>query len=455
MALAISASLAGPTLPQVAQIVVTGLTVGQVYVVTGQASGITWVVRGGQAVPAATQVVLTDVATPVNAPIVYTVASGAEYAATSVPLTVPYPGEYVLTSLDGRLAVGFDWHGNDNPRDVRLRTATFEVPGRTTPVVRWDVASGETGELMLRATPAQTQALRLHLRERGPLMVLRTDGAQLDLAPVEYVAITRVTHVSFGFDGTRLWSLAFEVIDDPEPATVLAVSTWDDFDVAYSTPSYTRTNLNTNPSAETATTGYTASAATLTRLNTPAGYAAAGSYFLNAAYSASALPSLTRSVLTLPDGAVGQWVGIGVSMRGASGATHARVRIQVGTTDSYSAYLPVSQSAIARFTHAVQVPAGATTVTTSVAFYGSGAGAVVTAGATRVDAWQIETAPTQAQALARVADYFDGAVGGGTWTGTAHASTATRLDAPTWDDFDAEWASLTWDQFDQVDWSTR
>jgi hypothetical protein len=232
MALAIATDLVGPASPQVVQVTVSGLTVGQSFVVSAEAAGTSWTVRGGDAVAVAAQVVLTDVATPVNAAVTYTVVSGTE-SASAAPVTVPFDGDYVLCSLDGRVAVGYEWHGNDNPREVHLRTATFDVPGRSTPVVRWDVSSGEAGELMLRATPTQSALLRAHLRERGPVMILRTDGAQLDLAPVEYVAITRVSHASFGFDGTRLWSVRFELIEDPEPSLVLAVSTWDDFDEVY------------------------------------------------------------------------------------------------------------------------------------------------------------------------------------------------------------------------------
>lgn len=232
MALGIVSALAGDSDPQAVQIVVTGMTVGQSYRVTAGWLGGVLPVRGGEGVATSSQLVIADVATPINTPLTYSVEHGGA-SASATPLTVPFLGEYVLTSPDGQVSIRFEWHGNNNPRGLHMRTDQFEIAGRPFPVIRWDVSAGETGELMLRTTPEQTAAITTQLRERGPVMLLRTNGALLDLAPVEYIAVTGAQHQSFDFDGTRLWTLTFEVLSDPEPGTVVPIATWADYDAYY------------------------------------------------------------------------------------------------------------------------------------------------------------------------------------------------------------------------------
>lgn len=228
----ISLSLVGSFTPQSVQLVITGVTAGQSLHVTGDAAGHAWTVRGGAGAVGSAQVILVDAATPLNVPITYTVTvEGQPF--TAAPITVPFGSEYVLQSLDGRTVVPFEWHGADDSRDIHLRSVLFDVPGRSHPLARWDTAGGETVALPIRTTPAATAALLAQLRTAGPVMLLRTDGSIYDIPAVQYLIITRAPRALFGFDGLRLWTLTYEVIDDPEPDAILATSTWDDFDVAY------------------------------------------------------------------------------------------------------------------------------------------------------------------------------------------------------------------------------
>lgn len=225
--------LAGAVEPRSVRLSISGVTAGQSFTVTGSAGGFTWAVRGGSgAVPSTGTVILTDAASPLNVAITYTLTlEGVPY--TAGPITVPYDGRYVLQSLDGRTVVPFRWHDNRDPRDQRMRTSVLEIPGRSTPVVRWDVSAGQSRRLVIRTTPAATRVLLDRLNTHGPVLLLRTDGTLRDFAPASYLALTAAPDQLFGVEGERLWSLSVEVIDDPEPGTILASATWDDFDAVY------------------------------------------------------------------------------------------------------------------------------------------------------------------------------------------------------------------------------
>ncbi|NCT90258.1 hypothetical protein GXB85_04725 [Cellulomonas sp. APG4] len=225
-------SLVGANAPQVVQLAVSGLTAGQQVTVTGAAVGHTWPVRGGTVTATTGQVLLTDVLAPLNVPITYTVRVD-DLTLVTDPITVPHDAQYVLQSLDGRTVIPFAWHDNDDPRETHLRSQSFSVPGRSTPVVRWDTSGGESGELVVRTTPSGTALLVEHLRDVSPLLVVRTDGTLLDLPPAEHILVHGAVRRLIGFDGLRIWSLRFDVVDDPEPSVVVAVSTVADFNAVY------------------------------------------------------------------------------------------------------------------------------------------------------------------------------------------------------------------------------
>lgn len=241
MPAAISASLVGTSTPKAVQVVVTGLTNGQAYVIRGKFGTVKWAVRAGSGTSDGTQVIRSDLFAPINTPVSYEVevveVDGA-VAATSSPITVPYTGpdsdgsKYVLTSLDGKSAAGFTWQDNGDPREVAVRASRFEIPGRARPVVMYDVAAGEDGALVVNTEDANTAAMLALVRAGAPLL-LRTDGTVRDLAPVEIVHIISAGRILTGARNQRRWTLGFTVIDDPEPLTVVPTSTWADFDRAY------------------------------------------------------------------------------------------------------------------------------------------------------------------------------------------------------------------------------
>lgn len=236
MPVAVTASLVGTSDPRAVQVVVTGLTVGDQYEIRGNWSGGSWPVRAGTGTADASQVVRTDVQSPVNIPVTYTVAVGGLDAATSAPVTVDYAGRYVLQSLDGKRSAQFRWLDNGAPREHLLRSSVFFVPGRPEPVVVYDVAAGEDGELLVATGGTQTAALRDLVRAGAPLL-LRTDGTIRDVAAVEFVQLrsarSALSGAGVGSTNDRRWTLGFTVLADPEPNTLVASSTWDDFDAVY------------------------------------------------------------------------------------------------------------------------------------------------------------------------------------------------------------------------------
>jgi hypothetical protein len=249
MTVALAAALVGDDVPLAVQLSATGLTVAQNYTIQGTlADGTTWIVRGGnEALADTTQIILYDVATPINVPITYQVLNNAVVVASATPLTVTYDGQTVLNSINGDLTAGFIWMNNDAPQSMLMRSNTFQIPGRLLPVVRFDVSGGESGEILAETTEAQSADMRT-LLQAGGLAILRTDGAVQDVAPVQFVLITGVSS-SLWIGTTRRWTLSYQVVGDPQPDAAVAAITWDDFDVAYA--ALTWANFDTEWAAQT------------------------------------------------------------------------------------------------------------------------------------------------------------------------------------------------------------
>lgn len=246
MALAISAILVGSGTPQAVQVAVTGATIGDSYTITGgDAGGDAWTVRGGDStVAAATTVIVVDVASPINVPITYTVTHDADGAtATASPITVPYAGSYVLTTMDGSLSASFLWMNNQDPIDTPMRNALFYIPGRAAPVVRYDVPGADTGTLQILTEGTQTAALKAVINAQGGLALLRGDGTLVDFPSVQFLAVTNNQRVLAGGASTeRIWTLAYATVSDPEPDAVVTAVDWDDFDLPWSTDTWTSFN---------------------------------------------------------------------------------------------------------------------------------------------------------------------------------------------------------------------
>lgn len=233
----VTVALLGVVQPQPVQIVITGVTAGDAVTVRGVAGGSSWAVPGGVFTSTGEQVVLVDNRAPINIPVAYEVTVGGS-TVTSTSVTVGYDGaRQVLQSLDGRTVVDFVWRDNGLPMEPVLRSVAFDVPGRARPPARFAAGGDGGGSLSIRTNAAGTAALLTMLKTGRPL-VLRTGGAARDFPAVELLLIQVAPNSLFGAINARedrVWNLPYLLVDDPEPGTVMAGSTWDDFDAAFAT----------------------------------------------------------------------------------------------------------------------------------------------------------------------------------------------------------------------------
>lgn len=456
MAVTLTATLVSSGSPQPVQVVLDGVTAGVAYVVEGTSGdGSVWPVAGGSGTSAGVQVVLVDNRSALNTPVTYrVVTAGVTY--TAMPVTVTYPGRYLLQSLDGQTSVGFTWQDNGLPQSLAPRSATYDVPGRARPPARFATSGDGGGDIVVRTSPANTETMRELLRAGRPVVV-RTDGLVRDLPAVDIVIITQASNRLWpAIDGgepsrDRVWSLGYVLIDDPEPSAALSAFTWDDFDAAmldrtWSMPSTALTNRITNPSFETNTTSWVAAgtSAVLTR-PTSGGYvgsaharvtagAALATFGLNGSTTYAVTAGEAFSVRAQVRGTAGRTVGLRMTWTGATATSGATATI-------------VSASDWQALTYTGTVPVGATAARVDVVVSSTG---VAIGNVVDVDGVMA------LRATSAIYGYFDGATtstAGVTyaWTSTAHASTstATRTDLS----FDALFASSTWNGFDTTDWS--
>ena len=234
MPLAIVAALGGAaTQPRPVQVNVTGLTIGQAYTVTASTAAWSRVVQGGEGTATSTQLLLIDVATPLNTALTYTVVHAATSAA-SAPVTVDYDGDAVLQSLDGITIAGFDWQDNADPRAQDPRAAFYRPAGRSRPIMHYDVAGDESGTIVAETSGADTTALRELIRQGAPVL-LRAEVGLRDIDPVEVIGVSAAPRELIGaVGGLREWSLAYTLVSD-EDDTPLVMVTLDHLNQYYAT----------------------------------------------------------------------------------------------------------------------------------------------------------------------------------------------------------------------------
>jgi len=249
VALAITAALVGAaTQPRPVQVNVTGLTIGQTYVITASASGWSRTVQGGEGTATATQVLLIDVATPLNAALTYSVVH-ASATATSSAVTVAYAaGDSLLQSLDGTVVAGFKWMDNEDPREQETRVALYRPAGRERPIMHYDVAGDESGTIVARTGVSDTVALRELVRQGAPVL-LRAEVGLRDIDPVEVIGILGAPRKLVGaVGGRREWDISYALVSDEDSAPLVMV-TLDHLNTYYATKKLS--DINTQWSGQT------------------------------------------------------------------------------------------------------------------------------------------------------------------------------------------------------------
>lgn len=253
MALAVAVAHIGAEIPQAIQIAITGATIGDSYTVNGNWSGGQWPVRGGDSTVATdTQIVLVDVASPINVAMTYTVTHDADGAfVTSSSITATHPDDEILTSVDGLDVIRLVRRLNDGaPRALTMRSQIYPIPGRNLPGLRFDVSAGESIQLAVDTIDDDTENL-FDLLRSGGLVLLRNNGAIRDTPASEFLLVSDVSTVLNGIDDTRSWSLGCQVVDDPEPDVIVVVDTWDQFDAVYAVLPSTWANFDSEWSTKT------------------------------------------------------------------------------------------------------------------------------------------------------------------------------------------------------------
>lgn len=217
----------------------SGMVLGGTYRVTGAtADGLSWSVRGGVGTVTGDQVLLVDVLAPLNTTLVYTVTDGVDTWAASATVR-PYAGWHVLGSLDGLIVVDVLRGKDGDQRTPMPRQATFDIPGKGFPVVRYDGATAGSGSMLMRTTGVDSAGLSSLVAAGRPVVALHNPKKchlpQCDVPLAEIILLTAAPNrFSSRMDlAERIWELEYLLVADPEPGTPVPVTSWDDFDVAH------------------------------------------------------------------------------------------------------------------------------------------------------------------------------------------------------------------------------
>lgn len=192
--------------------------------------------RGGSGVGAGQQIVLADHAAPINRQVQYRLLRGGVQVATASIARASRHAD-VLVSLDGRTAAGFrrSASGGDARQGVR-RGASTDVPGNPYPPTRLAPVAGKGGgTLVAHTTGVDTARLRDLLDGNGLCYVLHScdlPGCDIPLTELAWVSADENHRLAGGLP-VRVWSLAYVLVADPEPALVMGVSSWADFDAHF------------------------------------------------------------------------------------------------------------------------------------------------------------------------------------------------------------------------------
>jgi hypothetical protein len=194
-------------------------------------------VRGGSGAPASAQVVLVDVAAPINTLVSYQLYIDGTVTVTGAT-TRTYAGGSAIVAADGSGSADFTWlaAGGDR-REPGIRFHASDVSGRRRPPIRLaPVPADGGGSLLADTTGGNTSALRALA---GKVCHLLHNPAACHVPDCDIPLTETVLYTSMDSDRSeridaahRRWSLAYLLVDDPEPDYRVPVSTWDEFDAA-------------------------------------------------------------------------------------------------------------------------------------------------------------------------------------------------------------------------------
>lgn len=212
------------------------MATGGTYRVTGSTpDGLTWPVRGGVGTVTGQQLTLVDVMAPLNTQLIYRVTDGVgEWSAYQV--VRPHTGWHVLESLDGLIVVDVLRRDDGDERSPGVRQVTFDISGVPFPAVRYDRATAGSGAMKVRTNSPHSARLQSLVDAGRPFVALHNPKKcplpECDVPLAQLVLLTGASNrlAPRRDRAEREWDLSYLLVADPEPNTVVPVTTWDEWD---------------------------------------------------------------------------------------------------------------------------------------------------------------------------------------------------------------------------------
>lgn len=209
----------------------------------GLGAEVTYTPRGGYGVGMGAQVVVVDYAAPIRRQVSYRLlVNGVQVSAGTITRTSPTAN--AVTNLSGSLAVHADRVEGDVRASIRRHHVT-DVPGNPYAVIRRAAVAGKGPvSVSLGTSGADTTRMRELLDSNDLCYLLHScDLPDCDLPLVElgYWSSESDARMAPGV-ATRRWSLTLTPQADPEPALLVGLSTWDEFDAHFAGKTWTDFN---------------------------------------------------------------------------------------------------------------------------------------------------------------------------------------------------------------------
>ena len=207
-------------------------------------TGFKWVPRAGVWTGTGEQRVIGDSLAPINTEFRYRLTTSNGVEAESSPVVRRWQGLSLMTDTAGKMPVNLLWQGTDQ-REMKMRLTEHEVPGRRTPVMVYAPTMGAgTVSLTARTNRRDTPALKLLLGTPTPVALFHNPEhcvqCRAGACDVDLVTLMSPTSVSMERAARldiaeRTWTIKGTITSLPQASTLLALSTWTDFDARAAT----------------------------------------------------------------------------------------------------------------------------------------------------------------------------------------------------------------------------
>lgn len=207
-------------------------------------TGFKWVPRAGVWTGTGEQRVIGDSLAPINIEFRYRLTTSSGVEVESSPVVRRWQGLSLMTDTAGKMPVNLLWQGTDQ-REMKMRLTEHEVPGRRTPVMVYAPTMGAgTVSLTARTNRRDTPALKLLLGTPTPVALFHNPEhcvqCRAGACDVDLVTLMSPTSVSMERAARldiaeRTWTIKGTITSLPQASTLLALSTWTDFDARAAT----------------------------------------------------------------------------------------------------------------------------------------------------------------------------------------------------------------------------